>query len=115
MRPCQFYRWIDPPTPEHLVPVLIELRDQVRAMRMANRQENGHMDLALVDPEASRQQERAMVEIGFAATDVVAPTVQIARTHDVQLKCKMVEKELGLLKFVLVACVIRVLAVLFRK
>ena len=115
MRPCQFYRWIDPPTPERLVPILIELRDQVRAMRMANRQGNGHMDLALVDAEPSRQQERAMVEAGFAGTDVVAPTVQTARTEDVQLKCRMVEKELGLLKFVLAACVIVVLAVLFRK
>ena len=61
LRPCQFYRWIDPPTPEHLVPVLIELCDQVRAMRTANRQGNGHMDLALVDAafvdaKASRQQ-----------------------------------------------------------
>ena len=73
------------------------------------------MDLALVDAEASRQQERAMVEAGFAGTDVVAPTVQTARTDDVQLKCRMVEKELGLLKFVLAACVIVVLAVLFRK
>ena len=54
---------------------------------------------------------------GFAGTDVVAPTVQTARTDadDVQLKCRMVEKELGLLKFVLAACVIVVLAVLFRK
>jgi len=86
-------------------------------MRTANRQGNGHMDLALVDAEASRQQERAMVEAGFAGTDVVAPTVQTARTDadDVQLKCRMVEKELGLLKFVLAACVILVLAVLFRK
>ena len=56
-----------------------------------------------------------MVEIGFAGTDDVAPTVQTARIEDVQLKCRMVEKELGLLKFVLVACVILVLAVLFRK
>ena len=40
------------------------------------------MDLALVDAEPSRQQERAMVEAGFAGTDVVAPTVQTARTDD---------------------------------
>ena len=45
----------------------------------------------------------------------MAATVQTARTEDVQLKCMMVEKELGLLKFVLAACVILVLAVLFRK
>ena len=51
----------------------------------------------------------------WVVTDVVAPTVQTARTDDVQLKCRMVEKELGLLKFVLAACVIVVLAVLFRK
>ena len=82
---------------------------------MTNRQGNGHMDLALVDAEASRQQERAMVETGFAGTNVVAPTVQTVGTDDVQLKCRMVEKELGLLKFVLAACVILVLAVLFRK
>ena len=44
------------------------------------------MDLALVDPQASRQQERAMVEAGFVGTDVVAPTVQTTRTDDVQLK-----------------------------
>jgi len=73
------------------------------------------MDLALVDAEASRQQERAMVETGFAGIDVVAPMVQTTRTEDVQLKCRMVEKELGLLKFVLTACVTVVLAVLFRK
>ena len=73
------------------------------------------MDLALVDAEASRQQGRVMVEIGFAGTDDVAPTVQTARIEDAQLKCRMVEKELGLLKFVLAACVILVLAVLFRK
>ena len=45
----------------------------------------------------------------------MAPTVQTTRIEDVQLKCRMVEKELGLLKFVLAACVILVLAVLFRK
>jgi len=84
-------------------------------MRTANRQGNGHMDLAFVDAEASRKQGRVMVETGFAGTDDVAPTVQTARTEDVQLKCRMVEKELGLLKFVLAACVILVLAVLFRK
>ena len=83
MQPCQFYCWIDPPTPEHLVPVLIELRDQVRAMRTANRQGNDHMDLALVDAEASRQQERVMVETGFAGIDDVAATVQTASTEDV--------------------------------
>ena len=73
------------------------------------------VDAAFVDAEASRQQERVMVETGFAGTDDVAPTVRTARAEDVQLKCKMVEKELGLLKFVLAACVILVLAVLFRK
>ena len=88
MRPCQFYRWIDPPTPERLVPILIELRDQVRAMRTANRQGNGHMDLAFidaafVDAEASRQQGRVMVETGFAGTYDVTQTVQTARIEDV--------------------------------
>ena len=73
------------------------------------------VDAAFVDAEASRQQERVMVEIGFAGTDDVAATVQIARIEVVQLKCRMVEKELGLLKFVLAAYVILVLAVLFRK
>jgi len=73
------------------------------------------MDLALVDAEASRQQESVMVEIGFAGTDDVATTVQTASIEDVQLKCRMVEKELGLLKFVLASYVIVVLAVLFRK
>ena len=73
------------------------------------------VDAAFVDAKASRQQERVMVETGFVGTDDVAPTVQTARTEDVQLKCRMVEKELGLLKFVLAACVILVLAVLFRK
>ena len=55
------------------------------------------------------------METGFAGTDDVAATVQTTSTKDVQLKCRMVEKELGLLKFVLAACVILVLAVLFRK
>jgi len=73
------------------------------------------IDAAFVDAEASRQQGRVMVETGFAGIDDVAPSVQIARTEDVQLKCRMVEKKLGLLKFVLAACVILVLAVLFRK
>ena len=56
-----------------------------------------------------------MVETGFAGTDDVAATVQTTSTKDVQLKCRMVEKELGLLKFVLAACMILVLAVIFRK
>ena len=73
------------------------------------------MDLAFVDAEASRQQERVMVETGFVGTVEVAAMVQTARTEDVHLKCRMIEKELGLLKFVLAACVILVLAVLFRK
>ena len=73
------------------------------------------VDVAFVDAEASRQQERVMVETGFVDTDDVVATVQTARTEDVQLKCRMVEKELGLLKFVLAACAILVLAVLFRK
>ena len=46
------------------------------------------MDLALVDAtfidaEALRQQERVMVETGFAGTDDVATTVQTASTEDV--------------------------------
>ena len=45
----------------------------------------------------------------------MAAMVQTARTEDVHLKCRMIEKELGLLKFVLAACVILVLAVIFRK
>ena len=73
------------------------------------------VDATFIDAEASRQQGRVMVETGFAGTDDVAATVQTARTEDVQLKCRMIEKELGLLKFVLVAYVILVLAVLFRK
>ena len=73
------------------------------------------VDSAFVDAEASRQQGRVMVETGFAGTDDVAATVQTASTEDVQLKCRIVEKELGLLKFILVACVILVLAVIFRK
>ena len=73
------------------------------------------VDATFVDAEASRQQGRVMVETVFVGTDDVAPMVQTTRTEDVQLKCRMVEKELGLLKFVLVACVILLLAVLFRK
>ena len=55
------------------------------------------VDATFVDAEASRQQGRVMVETGFAGTDDVAPTVRTARAEDVQLKCKMVEKELDLL------------------
>ena len=57
-------------------------------MRTANRQGNGHMDLAFidaafVDAEASRQQGRVMMETGFVGTDDVAPIVQTARTENV--------------------------------
>jgi len=38
---------------------------------------------AFIDAEASRQQERVMVETGFAGTDDVAAMVQTARTEDV--------------------------------
>ena len=109
---CDFWHWVDPPPSPFLRELLIDLRDAVRALRMENRELQGRVGDAArqqIWPVYAAEEQRALAEpIGAETVAVVTKKVE----ENAELRCRIcsLEKEVFIFKFLVVTCVVVVLA-----
>jgi len=109
---CDFWRWVDPPPSSFLRELLIDLRDAVRALRMENRELQGRVGDAArqqIWPVYAAEEQRALAEpIGAETVAVVTKKAE----ENAKLRCRIcsLEKEVFIFKFLVVTCVVVVLA-----